>query len=68
MIRFEVPEMSCGHCATAIDKAIKSIDPTAKVAYDLKSSIVQVDSFLSERALAEAIRGAGYEVKTAATI
>ncbi|WP_340110564.1 heavy-metal-associated domain-containing protein [Pikeienuella sp. HZG-20] len=68
MIRFCVPEMVCGHCTAAIEKAIKSIDPTAKVACDLASSSVQVESFLSERALAEAIRSAGYDVKTAATI
>ncbi len=65
MTRLEVPGMSCGHCTAAIEKAIKAIDPTAKVTCDTGTRKVDVES---ERALAEAICNAGYEVKTAATI
>jgi copper chaperone len=60
--------MSCGHCTAAIEKAIKAIDPTAKVTCDTGTRKVDVESIMSERALAEAICNAGYEVKTAATI
>lgn len=63
MTRFYVPEMSCGHCTAAIEKAIKAIDPTAKVFCDLGKHTVDVESFLSERASSEAIRNAGYDVK-----
>ncbi|HSH85558.1 MAG TPA: cation transporter [Guyparkeria sp.] len=65
MIRLNVPKMSCGHCTAAIDKVI---DPTVKVACDLGTHSVEVESFLSERALSEAIREAGYDVKTPASI
>ena len=68
MNRFEVPGMSCGHCTAAIEKAIKAIDPTAKVTCDTGTRKVDVESILSERALTEAIRNAGYDVKTAETI
>ena len=68
MTRLNVPDMSCGHCTTAIEKAIMSIDPTAKVSCDLGTHNVDVESFLNERALSEAIHGAGYEVKTSAVI
>lgn len=64
MTRFDVPDMSCGHCTAAIEKSIKAIDPAAKVSCDLGNKSVEVDSFLSERAVSEAIRDAGYEVKT----
>lgn len=63
MHNFRVPGMSCGHCTGAIEKAIKAIDPTAKVLCDLSTHSVEVESFLSERALSEAVRGAGYDVK-----
>jgi copper chaperone len=63
MTRFDVPEMSCGHCTTAIEKSIKAIDPTARVSCDLGRKSVEVDSFLSERAVSAAIRDAGYDVK-----
>ncbi|MDA3858588.1 MAG: heavy-metal-associated domain-containing protein [Roseovarius sp.] len=52
---FRVPDMSCGHCTGAIEKAIKAIDPTAKVSCDLDAYNVEVESFLSERVLSEAI-------------
>lgn len=63
MTILNVPDMSCGHCTSAIEKAIMAIDPTAKVSFDLGKRTVAADSFLSERALSEAIRSAGYEVK-----
>lgn len=66
MTRLSVPNMSCGHCTAAIEKAIKAIDPTARVACDLGIHIVEVESFLSESAVSEAIRDAGYDAKTPA--
>ncbi|MCB2092892.1 MAG: heavy-metal-associated domain-containing protein [Rhodobacteraceae bacterium] len=66
MTRLSVPDMSCGHCTAAIEKAIKAIDPTARVSCDLGTHIVEVESFLSERAVSEAIRDAGYTVSTPA--
>lgn len=68
MRRLSVPDMSCGRCAAAIEKAIKAIDPTAKVSCDLGAHIIDVESFLSERALSEAIRDAGYDAKAPAAI
>jgi copper chaperone len=68
MIRLNVPGMSCGHCTAGIEKAIKAIDPTAKVSCDLGTHNVEVESFVSERAISEAIGLAGYEVKASAVI
>jgi|TARA_R100001132_G_C3270665_1_gene92818 copper chaperone len=66
MMRLSVPDMSCGHCTAAIEKAIKAIDPTAKVSCDLGAHIVEVERYLSERAISEAIRDVGYDVKAPA--
>ena len=60
-MRFNVPDMSCGHCAAAIEAAIKGQDPGASVACDLDSRRVVVDSALSGAAIAETLSGAGYE-------
>lgn len=68
MTRFDVPEMDCGHCTAIIEKAIKAIDPSATVTCDTGTRKVDVESTLSERALSDAIRNAGYDVTTAATI
>jgi len=68
MTRLNVPDMTCGHCTATIEKAIKAIDPTAKVSCDLGTHNVEVDSILNEHALSEAVRGAGYAVKTSAAL
>ena len=67
MNSFNVPEMSCGHCTAAIEKAIKAIDPTATVTCDLAARAVAVETILSDRAVSEAIRDAGYDVAAEAS-
>jgi copper chaperone len=61
MLRYSVPDMTCGHCAQAIEKAVKSVDPQAEVAVDLTTKEVTVRSEADEARVAETIRGAGYE-------
>ena len=36
-MKFHSPDMTCGHCASVITKAIKSVDPVAEVKVDLKT-------------------------------
>ena len=45
MTSFNVPGMSCGHCTSAIEKAIKAIDPTAMVSFDLGARNVEVERY-----------------------
>ena len=66
MSSFNVPDMSCGHCTAAIEKAVKAIDPTATVSCDLGTKMVSVESIISDHAVSEAIRDAGYEVSAPA--
>lgn len=68
MIRFSVPDMSCGHCTATIEKAIKAIDPSAKISCDLAEHAVEVDSALDESALQSAIRDAGYSPERTARV
>ena len=35
-MQFEVDNMSCGHCARTITKALQRLDPAAKVDVDVK--------------------------------
>ncbi|KPF41559.1 heavy metal transporter [beta proteobacterium AAP51] len=61
MIAFEVNDMTCGHCASTITKALKAADKDAKVQVDLATHRVQVEPVSADAAeLAEAIRDAGY--------
>lgn len=42
MITFQVNDMTCGHCASVITKALKDADSTAKVTIDLEHHVVSV--------------------------
>ncbi len=61
MLKLNVPDMTCGHCASTVEKAVKSVDPAAKVNVDLGSKTVTVDSVADETKVKDVIRSAGYE-------
>ncbi len=61
MIAFEVNDMTCGHCASTITKALKATDKDARVQIDLATHRVQVEPVSAHAdELAEAIKKAGY--------
>jgi len=63
MHRYNVPTMTCGHCAATIEKAVKGVDPQATFSVDLVAKEVTVRSNVEEARVAEAIRAAGYEAR-----
>ncbi len=65
MIRFNVPEMSCGHCTAAIEKAVKEIDAQAQVDCNLADHSVSIASNQPAPALQSALLDAGFESKAA---
>ena len=60
MIEFNVPAMSCGHCAGVITQTLKQVDPQARVEVDLSGKKVKVESSVNPQALASALADAGY--------
>ena len=66
MYRFNVNGMTCGHCTSAIEKAIKSIDPQAEVSTDIEHAEVTVRSQGNEGRIRNATREAGYDKQRAA--
>ncbi|HEX8214730.1 MAG TPA: heavy-metal-associated domain-containing protein [Allosphingosinicella sp.] len=62
MINFNVPGMTCGHCARTITNAVREIDPAAEVDIDLASRTVAVTSAAQPERLKTAIENAGYDV------
>ncbi len=61
MLSLKVPKMSCGGCAASIEKAVKSVDQTAKVAIDIGTKRVDIDSAIDAGKIAAAIKAAGYD-------
>ncbi|SDO14305.1 heavy-metal-associated domain-containing protein [Polaromonas sp. JS666] len=62
-MEFTIPAMSCGHCANAITKAVKALDPAAQVNVDLASKKVVVQTPRDRQAVAAALAQAGYPVQ-----
>lgn len=61
MVTFEVNDMTCGHCVSAITNAVAFVDPGAKVQVDLASHRVQIEPTASTVAvLGDAIKTAGF--------
>ena len=59
-MKFNVPDMTCGHCVASITKAVKALDPAAEVRADLASKTVTVDSAVPPATVARALDEAGY--------
>lgn len=60
MFEFNLPDMSCGHCASTVTQTCKLVDPDAKVEVDLNSKQVKVQSNEDRTDFAEALTEAGY--------
>lgn len=63
-MKFHVPDMSCGHCAAAIDKALKAIDPDATVESNLRSKTVTITSVKDADTMKAALKNADYPAVT----
>ena len=59
-MEFNVPDMSCGGCASAISRAIANLDPAATVDIDVAAKTMKVRSALKQVQIASAIEAAGF--------
>ena len=60
MTKFNVPDMSCGHCKMTIEKAVTNADEGADLEFDLDARTVTVSSMLDDAALAGIMEKEGY--------
>ena len=61
MTKLNVPEMSCGHCKVAIEKAVAGVDADARVTVNLENRTVSIESVSADAALIDALKAGGYE-------
>ena len=60
MLRFHVPNMTCGGCARSVTKAIQSVDSAARIETDPVAREVRVQSVAEQKALISALVDAGF--------
>lgn len=63
MLNFQVSGMTCGHCEQAVARAVRDVDPTAKLTVDRASGRVAIDTGVDPRAMRQAIEREGYAVQ-----
>ena len=60
MHEFHLPDMTCGHCASTVNLALKLADPACEVSVDVASRQVKVKSSEERASLVEALADSGY--------
>jgi copper chaperone len=60
MMKFSIPDMSCGHCSGVITKAIKEIDSAATIDFDMAARTATINSSADQATVREALAEAGY--------
>ena len=61
-IRLIIPDMSCGHCVAAVQRALETLEgvETAEVSLDTKMANIRAIQELAVADLVLAVRAAGY--------
>jgi len=61
MLAYRVEDMTCGHCASTITRAVRDVDAGAKVEVDIGQHLVRIEPASAEAAeFTQAITEAGY--------
>lgn len=66
MIEFAVNDMTCGHCASSITRAVKEVDAAGRCEVDLAAKKVRIESGHDAAEFLDAIREAGFTPVAAA--
>ena len=60
MLTLHVPDMSCGHCSGVITQALKVLDASAVIGFDMGKHLVQVNTTAAPDAVLTTVEAAGY--------
>jgi copper chaperone len=60
MHEFQLPDMTCGHCAGMVGQTLHLADPDCRIQVDLPARKVTVHSDEDREVLADALTDAGY--------
>ena len=60
MLEFTVNDMTCGHCASTIARAVKDVDAAGRCEIDLATKRVRIESDKPSEEFRVAIQEAGY--------
>ncbi len=64
-MRMTIPDMTCGHCRSSVEKAVAQAAPEARVAVDLEARTAVVEGAADEARVLSAVRAAGFDAALA---
>jgi copper chaperone len=64
-LKYSVPDISCGHCKTSIEKAVATLDPAATIAVDLETKTVAVTTARQDAEVVAALAKIGFPAQPA---
>ncbi|GHE63450.1 hypothetical protein GCM10019059_23860 [Camelimonas fluminis] len=67
MLVLHIPDMSCGHCAATVTKAVQSVAAGAQVDVDLPARIARVTGDAAVAPVLRALADAGYPAEAQAS-
>ena len=65
MTTFHIPDMSCGHCKSTVEKTIHALDPAAQIEFDMAARQITVESGTDAARVTAALAEAGYPASPA---
>lgn len=65
MYELTIPALSCGHCQETIRGAVRALDGSATLNFDMVAHKVALDTVADLRAVKQALDAAGYPVEAA---
>ena len=65
MKTFYIPDMSCGHCKSTVEKTIHALDPEARVDFDMEARQIALDTRTETMIVQTALAAAGYPATAA---
>ena len=60
MLTLHLPDMSCGHCKTAVEGAVRTLDQTAALDFDMDKREVTINTEVADADVIKAVADAGY--------
>ncbi|PWJ86188.1 copper chaperone [Pseudaminobacter salicylatoxidans] len=63
MLKLKLPDMTCGHCAGVVTKAVQDVDADARIDIDLATQTVSIETSADSGKVAQALDMAGYPVE-----
>jgi copper chaperone len=65
MSTFYIPDMSCGHCKSTVEKTILGLDPSARIEFDMAARKVCFESNTDGAAVMAALMKVGFPASAA---